>query len=170
MKSISKNILKNEKKIKIKHGEFILNQLFAGVFHQVIAEIKSGTDINEIFENEWFKELYKFYSNELEQQINPFIMIFDPESIKVSKSFKNDVPLLIKGYRYYLDHIIGNLSERKLCHYIEQSIINKVLNVRQEFYNYNFYFKEMELKIGTPIDKQFKIDYLTCCSAPFLNN
>jgi len=164
-----KTLLIHEKQTKINHGTFILYELFAIEFYNIINKIKSGADINKIFEDEWLDVIYNFYADELANKSNSLEWLFDPDSIEVSDTFKNEVPKLIEGYLYYLNHITEDGSERKLCEYIENSVIKITLNVRQEIYNYNLYFDKMGNHINTILDNQFRISYLNCCAEPYLN-
>ena len=62
----------------------------------------------------------------------------------------------------------GEKSERQLCEHIDAVVINKVLNVRQDYQVYERFFDEMGSAIGSPIDNKFKLAYLKSCYDPYL--
>ena len=137
-----KKILHSKRLTKVEKGEYTINQLSAQVFFEVLSKIESGQNLDDIMkENRWVKVLYEFYGL--------------------------DVILLIQGYEYYLLHR-GKRSDRQLCEHIETEVIKKVLNVRQDFHQYERFFEEMGSAVDTTIDNDFKITYLKLCSDPYL--
>ena len=159
----------NTKKIsKINKGERLLTQLSSLVFWNAICEIKEGKDVQDLFKNKWFEVLYKFYEKEMPNYREKYTELLNPEWLDISDGFKKDVSLLIKGYEYYIQHKDGEKSERQLCEHIEDVVINKVLNVRQDYQGYERFFDEMGSAIGSPIDNKFKLAYLKSCYDPYL--
>ena len=163
-----KNILHTKKISKINKGEIFLAQLSSHVFWHAIHEIKEGKDVQNIFKNKWFEVLFEFYDKEMPNYREKHTEILNPEWLNISDGFIEDVSLLIIGYEYYLQHKDGEKSERKLCEHIEDVVINKVLNVRQDYQGYERFFDEMGSAIGQTIDNKFKLAYLKSCYDPYL--
>ena len=163
-----KNIINTKKTSKINKGEILLAQLSSQVFWEAIHEIKEGKDVQDIFKHKWFEVLYKFYEKEMPDYIEKNTEFLNPEWLDISDGFTEDVSLLIKGYEYYIQHKDGEKSERQLCEHIEAVEINKVLNVRQYFHQYDRFFEEMGSAVDTTIDNEFKITYLKLCADPYL--
>ena len=163
-----KDIVNTKKISKINKGERLLTQLSSLVFWNAICEIKEGKDVQDLFKHKWFEVLYKFYEKEMLDYQEKYTELLNPEWLDISDGFKKDVSLLIKGYEYYIQHKDGEKSERQLCEHIEAVEINKVLNVRQYFHQYDRFFEEMGSAVDTTIDNEFKITYLKLCADPYL--
>ena len=163
-----KDIVNTKKISKINKGEILLAQLSSHVFWHAIHEIKEGKDVQDIFMHTWFEVLYKFYEKEMLDYQEKYTELLNPEWLDISDGFKKDVSLLIKGYEYYIQHKDGEKSERQLCEHIEAVEINRVLNVRQYFHQYDRFFEEMGSAVDTTIDNEFKITYLKLCADPYL--
>jgi len=163
-----KNILNTKKTLKINKGEIFLTQLSSQVFWHALHEIKEGKDVQNLFKNKWFEVLFEFYDKEMPNYREKYTEVLNPEWLKISDGFIEDVSLLIIGYEYYLQHKNGEKSERQLCEHIEAAVINKVLNVRQDYQVYERFFDEMGSAIGQTIDNKFKLAYLKSCYNPYL--
>ena len=163
-----KDIMNTKKTSKINKGEILLTQLSSHVFWHAIHEIKEGKDVQDIFKHKWFEVLYKFCEKEMPDYIEKYTEFLNPDWIDISDGFIEDVSLLIKGYEYYIQHKDGEKSERQLCEHIDAVVINKVLNVRQDYQVYERFFDEMGSAIGAPIDNKFKLAYLKSCYDPYL--
>ena len=163
-----KDILNTKKTSKINKGEFFLTKFSSQAFWEAICEIKAGNDIQYLFKNKWFEVLFEFYDKEMPNYGEKYTEIFNPEWLNISDGFIEDVSLLIKGYEHYIQHKDGEKSERQLCEHIEDVVINKVLNVRQDYQVYERFFDEMGSAIGQTIDNKFKLAYLKSCYDPYL--
>ena len=163
-----KNIINTKKTSKINKGEILLAQLSSHVFWHAIHEIKEGKDVQNLFKNKWFEVLFEFYDKEMPNYREKHTEVLNPEWLNISDGFIEDVSLLIKGYEYYIQHKDGEKSERQLCEHIEDVVINKVLNVRQDYQVYERFFDEMGSAIGQTIDNKFKLAYLKSCYDPYL--
>jgi len=163
-----KEIINTKKTSKINKGEILLAQLSSQVFWDAIQDIKQGKDVQDLFKNKWFEVLFEFYDKEMPNYREKYTELLNPDWLDISDGFIEDVSLLIKGYEYYIQHKDGKKSERKLCEHIEEVVINKVLNVRQDYHVYEGFFDEMGSAIGSPIDNKFKLFYLKSCYDPYL--
>jgi len=163
-----KNILNSKHLTKVEKGEYTINQLSAQVFFEVLSKIESGQSLDDIMkENRWVKVLYEFYGLEMPDYMAKYLWTFNPSWLEVSDGFADDIILLIEGYEYYLLHR-GKRSDRQLCGHIEEKVIKKVLNVRQDFHQYERFFEEMGSAVDITIDNEFKITYLKLCADPYL--
>ena len=163
-----KDVLNTKKTSKINKGEIFLAQLSSHVFWNAIHAIKEGKDVQNLFKNKWFEVLFEFYDKEMPNYREKHTEFLNPEWLNISDGFIEDVSLLIKGYEHYIQHKDGEKSERQLCEHIEDVVINKVLNVRQDYQVYERFFDEMGSAIGQTIDNKFKLAYLKSCYDPYL--
>ena len=161
-------IFNTQKTQKKNRGEVLLTEISSQIFWNAIHEIKNGKKVEEVFKNKWFNVLYEFYEKEMPNYLEKYEQVLDPEWLKISDGFKEEVSLLLKGYDYYLINHENGMSERKLCEYIEDKVIKSILNVRIDYQLYERFFSEMCSAIGTPINNNFKLTYLRSCYNAFL--
>ncbi len=161
-------IFNTQKTQKKNRGEVLLTEISSQIFWNAIHEIKNGKKVEEVFKNKWFNVLYEFYEKEMPNYLDKYEQVLDPEWLKISDGFKEEVSLLLKGYDYYLINHENGMSERKLCEYIEDKVIKSILNVRIDYQLYERFFSEMCSAIGTPINNNFKLTYLRSCYNAFL--
>jgi hypothetical protein len=161
-------IFNTQKTQKNNRGEVLLTKISSQIFWNAIHEIKNGKMVEEVFKNKWFNVLYEFYEKEMPNYLEKYEEVLNPEWLKISNGFKEEVSLLLKGYDYYLINHENGMSERKLCEYIEDKVIKRILNVRQDYQVYERFFDEMGSAIGAPIDNKFKLAYLKSCYDPYL--
>ena len=161
-------IFNTQKTQKKNRGEVLLTEISSQIFWNAIHEIKNGKKVEEVFKNKWFNVLYEFYEKEMPNYFEKYEQVLDPEWLKISDGFKEEVSLLLKGYDYYLINHENGMSERKLCEYIEDKVIKRILNVRIDYQLYERFFSEMCSAIGTPINNNFKLTYLRSCYNAFL--
>jgi len=161
-------VLKYEKDFKVEKGKYFITELSAIAFFDILYRIETGEEFSKIMsENEWMNVLYKFYKKEMSDEAEKIQFTFDPTWLKVGKEFC-DVPILIKGYEYFLNHE-NEMSNSKLYFYIEDEVIEKILNVSTEYKKYKKFFNKMEISLDTTLTNKFKITYLKLCSEPLLS-
>jgi len=161
-------IFNTQKTQKNNRGEVLLTKISSQIFWNAIHEIKNGKMVEEVFKNKWFNVLYEFYEKEMPNYLEKYEEVLNPEWLKISNGFKEEVSLLLKGYDYYLINHENGMSERKLCEYIEDKVIKRIVNVRIDYQLYERFFSEMGSAMGTPINNNFKLTYLRSCYNTFL--
>jgi len=162
------NVIQDEKKTKVGKGLFIINELSAHVFYQLLQDIYNGKDLKDLIdESPWTGTLIQFYGNHRYDLYEKFIKTVDPTWFKPTKPFIEDVSGLIRGYEEFLKlSKRKKYSERELCNKIESKL--DVSNVRDDFRKYNDYFKYMEEYVGQTLSPKFRISYLKACADPYL--